>query len=332
MKKFVTFGETMVQYNAEYQGDYDPDGSHIDDVAGAESNVAVNLHKLLPDDIEPLWISRLGDDDAGRLIQNQLEGRTLVQAQRFAGEFTGVSYLNHCGDHHVKTYQRKGSAASRLNFSDVEPHLANRDLLHVTGITPILSESCNETMFAALEWSTINELPVCFDVNYREPLWSPKDARIVFDKMVESATIFKVGHDEAETVWSLGMTAEAYARRFYRGNVRLSVVTRASLGAVLFDGADIFDHPGYAVEVVDPVGAGDAFVAGFLAGIFKDYTIHECLALESDARQKLLARALDIANVCGALTCTRRGDTAAMPTMEQVDEFLDQHGARTTMV
>lgn len=332
MKKFVTFGETMVQYNAEYQGEYDPSGSHINDVAGAESNVAANLHKLLPDDIEPLWISRLGDDDAGRLIQDQLGGRTLIQAERFAGEFTGVSYLNHYGDDHVKTYQRQGSAASRLKFTDVEPHLLNRDLLHVTGITPVLSDSCNETIFAALDWSSNHELPVCFDVNYREPLWSPEDARIVFDRMVESATIFKVGHDEAETVWSLGMTAEEYARHFYRGNVRLSVVTRASLGAVLFDGVNIFDHPGYTVELVDPVGAGDAFVAGFLAGIFQNHTIQECLRLESDARQEVLARALDIANVCGALTCTRHGDTAAMPTMEQVDEFLDQHGARTTII
>ena len=329
MKKFVTFGETMVQYNAEYQGEYDPDGPHINDVAGAESNVAVNLHKLLPNDVEPLWISRLGDDDAGRLIQNELTGRTLVHAERFAGEFTGVSYLNHFADNHVKTYQRQGSAASRMNFALVEPHLANRDLLHVTGITPVLSESCSETMFAALQWASNHELPVCFDVNYREPLWSPDDARVVFDTMIDSATVFKVGHDEAETVWSLGMNAEEYARHFFRGNVRVSIVTRASQGAVVFDGVDILDHPGYAVEMVDPVGAGDAFVAGFLAGIFQRHTIHEFTALKFGARHDVLARSLDIANVCGALTCTRRGDTAAMPTMGQVDEFLEQKRAIT---
>jgi 2-dehydro-3-deoxygluconokinase len=329
MKRFVTFGETMMQYNAEYQGEYDPDGSHIADVAGAESNVAVNIHKLLPDEVDTLWISRLGDDDAGRRVQRQLKGRTTTQAERYTDEFTGVSYLNHFGDEHVKNYQRQGSAASKLRFSDIEPHLENRDLLHVTGITPVLSETCKDTIYSALEWSSNHNLPICFDVNYREPLWPPEEARLVFDRMVDDATVVKVGHDEAEKVWSLGLKAEEYARRFFRGNVRLSVVTRASQGALVFDGSYILDHPGYAVDIVDPVGAGDAFVAGFLSGILQSHTILEYLDLPTSTRLKVLSHALDIANVCGALTCTQHGDTAAMPTMERVDEFLDQHGSRT---
>ena len=331
MKQFVTFGETMVQYNAEYQGDYAPDGAHIKDVAGAESNVAVNLQRLIPKDVETQWISRLGEDEAGQLIQNELKGRTVVRAKRFAEEFTGVSYLTHHGDDHVKTYQRAGSAASKLSFADVSPYLPGSDLLHVTGITPALSEACNDTMNLALRWATANNIPVCFDANYREPLWLPEDARVVYDRMIDSATIFKVGHDEAETVWSLGLSAEEYARHFFRGNVRITVVTRASQGAIVFDGVDIFDHPGYPVEIVDPVGAGDAFVAGFLAGIFQLHTIQEFLSLEPENRHRILTHAMDVANVCGALTCTRHGDTAAMPTMEQVDGFLKRHGTRATM-
>ena len=332
MKKFVTFGETMVQYNADYQGDHVSGGSHIKDVAGAESNVAVNIRKLLPKEVECLWISRLGDDSAGKLVQTQLEGRTLVEAERFSGEFTGVSYLNHYGDDHVKTYQRAGSAASKLNFADISPHLPKSDLLHVTGITPVLSNACNETMVQALHWADANDLPVCFDANYREPLWPPVEARVVFELMIASATIFKVGHDEAEIVWSRGCSAEEYARYFYRGNVRISIVTRGSEGAVVFDGSRMFKHPGYSVEMVDPVGAGDAFVAGFLAGIFESHTLREFASLDSDNRQQVLTHALNIANVSGALTCTRHGDTAAMPTMEQVEEFLDQHGSRASMV
>ncbi len=331
MKKFVTFGETMVQYNAEYQGDHDPYGSHIEDVAGAESNVAVNLQRLLPDDVQTLWVSRLGDDDAGQLIQRELDGRTMAHAMRFRDEFTGVSYLNHYEDDHVKTYQRAGSAASKLSFADVLPHLSGRDLLHVTGITPILSEACSEAMTSALQWATDNGLPVCFDANYREPLWPPEDARKVFDRMIDSATIFKVGHDEAEIVWSLGHSAEEYARRFFRGNVRLSIVTRGSQGAIAFDGTNTFDHPGHTVEMVDPVGAGDAFVAGFLAGIFQSHTVLEFFSLKPDSRSEVLTRSLDIANVCGALTCTRHGDTAAMPTMKQVNEFLGQDRPKLAM-
>ena len=101
---------------------------------------------------------------------------------------------------------------------------------------------------------------------------------------------------------------------------------------MVFDGSRMFNHPGYSVEMVDPVGAGDAFVAGFLAGIFESHTLREFASLDFHNRQQVLTHALNIANVCGALTCTRHGDTAAMPTMEQVEEFLDQHGPRASVV
>ena len=68
MPNFVTFGETMVQYNAEYSGPYDPDGKHLADIAGAESNVAVNLKKVSAGKVNTTWISRLGDDESGKLV------------------------------------------------------------------------------------------------------------------------------------------------------------------------------------------------------------------------------------------------------------------------
>ena len=76
------------------------------------------------------------------------------------------------------------------------------------------------------------------------------------------------------------------------------------------------------MEVIDPVGAGDAFVAGFLAGILEQHTLREFLELDPESREGVLERSLETANVCGALTCTRRGDTAAMPTIAEVREFI----------
>ena len=95
------------------------------------------------------------------------------------------------------------------------------------------------------------------------------------------------------------------------------VVTQADAGAVANDGKPLVEHKGFRVEVVDPVGAGDAFVAGFLAGIFQGHTIKDFLKLEADERRPVIEQALAIPNACGALTCTRRGDTAAMPTMDE---------------
>ena len=136
-KKFVTFGETMGQYNAEFIGVYGAEGAYMLDCAGAESNVAVGLRKLGVPGVEAVWVSRLGEDEAGQFVVTELQDRITVRASKFAGEKTGISYLNHhAGGEHLKTYFRKGSAASRLAFADVEPHLRDADILHVTGITP----------------------------------------------------------------------------------------------------------------------------------------------------------------------------------------------------
>ena len=323
MKKFVTFGETMVQYNATYTGPFREDGTYLLDCAGAESNVTVDLKKLGLADVETVWISRVGDDEAGDFVLKELDGRTTVSARRLAGQKTGISHLNHLGGgESVKAYQRKGSAASRLTFAEVEPHLVDADVLHVTGITPALSDTCRDTIFAAMDYAQDHGIPVSFDLNYRPQLWEQAEARDVFEAMATCSSLFKLGHDEAETVWGKGWPAELYAEHFQRLSAGLVIVTRGNRGAVAFDGANLVDHRGYDVEVIDPVGAGDAFVAGFLGGVLRERTFAKFLQLDNSARRRVIEESLQIANVCGALTCTRHGDTSAMPTMAEVREFL----------
>ncbi len=323
MAKVVTFGETMVQYNAEFVGEYGAAGAYMPDCAGAESNMAADLMRLGTPGVEAVWVSRLGDDDAGRLVLAELSGRLTLRAETHAGEHTGISYLNHHADGaHVKTYFRAGSAASRLSFhDDVLPALQDADLLHVTGITPALSATCRQTTFDALEYAAANSIPVSFDLNYREQLWQPAEARDVFERIAREASIFKLGHDEAEVVWGKEWSAAEYARHFQRMSGGVVVVTRGTEGAVAFDGHSLVAHDGYAVDVVDPVGAGDAFVAGLLGSILERTDMRAFLAADTDERAATLAYALEIANACGALTCTRQGDTAAMPTADEARKF-----------
>ena len=314
----------MVQYNASYVGPYRDDGDYLEDCAGTESNVAADLTRLGIPGVETVWVSRLGDDPAGAFILDELAGRTTVFAPRCPGERTGLSYLNYLenGDP-TKSYRRKGSAASRLTFSDVLPHLAGCGLLHVTGITPALSDSCRTAVFEALRHAETVGIPVSLDLNYRSPLWGPDAARPVFEEMVRSSSFFKLGYDEAEAVWARGWSPETYARHFQRMSGGLVVVTLGSEGALAFDGHAVVSHGGFPVEVVDPVGAGDAFVAGLLGSILRRHSPSEFLRLEPDVRRPLMEQALEVANVCGALTCTRQGDTTAMPTMDGVAAFLE---------
>ena len=321
--KFVTFGETLVQHNADYLGPYDPDGSYSRHVAGAESNVAIDLHKLMPDEVRSVWISRLGADPDGDSIASALTGHIEVHAPQFTGEKTGIQLLNHLGGGEViRRYRRADSAASRLTADEVLPHLEGADLLHVTGITPALSDTCLDTTLTVMAAAQQMGIPVCMDVNYRDALWSPDEARAVCDRMREHATLFKVGHDEAETIWGGDMTPSDHARRFVVGVTQLAIVTTGDSGAVAYDGEQLVEHPGFTVEVVDPVGAGDAFVAGALAGIVQRGSMRDFLALPPDERAEVLHTALELGNACGALVCTRHGDTEAMPDMAQVRDFI----------
>ncbi|MDA1349883.1 MAG: sugar kinase [Chloroflexi bacterium] len=329
MPKLVTFGESLVLYNATFTGAYGEGDDYERYCGGAESNVAVDLMKLGVPGVDTLYVTRLGDDDEGEFIEGFLTGKTKAFAPRFPGEWTGICHLNRLenGDG-LKTYRREGSAASRLTFDDVRPHIDGASLLHVTGITPALSDTCRAAVLGALDHARAAGIATCVDVNYRPQLWSPDEARPVLEDMLRRSTIFKVGHDEAEDIWGLGLSAAAYAERFQALNGGIVVVTRGHDGALAFDGATLVEQPGYPITVVDPVGAGDAFIAGFLGGIFMEGDIAGLLALDAPSRARRLSASLRIANVCGALPCTRRGDTEAMPTLAEVEAFVRRQTAK----
>ena len=319
---FLTFGETLIQRNADYIGPYDADGGYTMHVAGAESNVALDLVRLLPERVRAVWVSRLGADPEGQMILDELSPRIAVVAPREVGRKTGIQLLNHLGGGRVsRRYRRAGSAASRLTALEVIPHLDGCDLLHVTGITPALSDVCRDTVMSVLREARERGVPVSVDVNYREALWSADAARDALDEMRPYATLFKVGRDEAETIWGGGLSASEWARKFQADGAEIAVVTDADSGAAVCDGGNLITHPGFAVEVVDPVGAGDAFVAGFLACVLESHTLAEVLAMDGEQRAEILRHALALANACGAMVCSEHGDTEPMPSMSEARAF-----------
>ena len=325
MVKVVTFGETMVLYNADYTGPYIDGMGYSTYSAGAESNFLVCLNKLGLEDVYTVWVSRLGNDEGADLILSDLRGKTHFSAPKYSGEKTGICYLHHLDDGtHVKTYDRKGSAASKLEYQDVLPYLEGCDLIHVTGITPALSDSCRDTVLEVLNHAGQFDILISFDVNFRNQLWEPCLAKPFFERVIRASKVLKIGHDEAEIVWGKRWTAIEYARYFQDLNDGIVIITVGSGGAVAFDGYSVKSQPGYTVNVVEPVGAGDAFMAGFLGSIFRDIQFRDFFNLEPQRRSHIINDALRIANVCGAFTCTKKGDTEGMPSMKEVEEYLDR--------
>ena len=323
MKKIVTFGETMVQYNAKYTGSLDKKNQHYEDCAGAESNFLVNLMTFGLDNIKCIWISRLGQDEAGQYISDTLSENINVIAKMYPNQKTGLSYLNHLSDgSHLKTYYRKGSPASKIQFTDIKPHLTEVEFLHVTGITPALSPTALTTTLHTLKYCKTQSIPICLDVNYREQLWDSDTARNVLEKMIPFATILKIGLDEANTIWKTQKTPTDHFTYFNQILNGLIIITNDSNGAFISDGSQIIQMEGFKVEVIDPVGAGDAFLAGFIGQLYRHTTIKKIFTLSKQQKTQLLKECLKIGNICGALTCTQYGDTQAMPNLKEIEKFL----------
>jgi 2-dehydro-3-deoxygluconokinase len=176
---------------------------------------------------------------------------------------TGVYFKDPRPERTVVYYYRAGSAASRLDASALDhPGLVGVSVLHVSGITPALSASCRDLIERALFERPLAGAEVSFDVNYRPSLWT-EDAGPVLQKLADAADTVFVGLDEAHNLW--GVSEPAAIRRLLPGP-RTVVIKDGSVGAtaVTRDGASVFE-PAVRVRVVEHVGAGDAFAAGYLS-------------------------------------------------------------------
>ena len=166
-------------------------------------------------------------------------------------------------------YYRRGLAGACLSPEHVRPDDVNRArILHLSGITPALSASARDAVFKALEVAQGADTRICVDVNYRSRLWSTAEARPVLTDMVARADVVLATADEVALLGGdpAASVAEAAARLAARGP-SLAVVKLGAQGAVASSHGEVVRVDPVPAEVVDPVGAGDAFAAGLLADL-----------------------------------------------------------------
>lgn len=228
------------------------------DIGGAESNVAIGLRRL---GRPTSWHSVLGDDAFGDYVHSRIadEGVSCV-VRRDPGRPTGLYVKELRGEATTVRYYRGGSAAARLVADDVHrlTELAPA-LVHTSGITPSLSPDNREMI--ELLWQTRPEgTALSFDVNFRPALHGADAAPVLLD-LANRADLVFCGEDEAAALW--GTTSPEQVREMLPGPATL-VVKQGAKGATAFgvDGRHVNAAP--RIEVVEPVGAGDAFAAGFL--------------------------------------------------------------------
>lgn len=233
---------------------------------GAESNVAMYLAGL-GHCVE--WVSRLGDDPLGRRVLGDVSsagvGTALVEIDALAP--TGVYFKDPAPDGTAVYYYRRGSAASAMSVKLLAPLLRRPPrLLHLSGITPALSEACGSMMSELLGGRYLEGVPVSFDVNFREGLWPRAAAAPRLAELAQHADIVFVGLDEARVLWGAGSPREV---RALLDRPSVVVVKDGPVGATAFHDGAIELVAALGVEVREPVGAGDAFAAGWLSGFLR---------------------------------------------------------------
>ncbi|MEV5834450.1 sugar kinase [Nocardia sp. NPDC052112] len=301
-RSVVTFGETMALFGAVGTGSLAHTPTAQLGMGGAESNVAIALRRL---GVEVSWFGRLGHDSMGDLIERQLRAEGITAGIiRDRDAATGLMVKERRTATTTRVwYYRTGSAGSRLSISDIPEHwLEEATLLHITGITPALSDSARETTLECVRRARALGVPVSFDLNYRGALWSPEQARPVYRQLIAMSDIVFAGADEAAI--AVGAAEPVGLIR------RLRTLGPAEVVIKLGDRGTIADIDGILhtvaaipVSVVDSVGAGDGFVAGYLA---------ERLAGKPSAER------LQTAVTVGAFACTVPGDWEGMPRRDEL--------------
>lgn len=310
MAEVLTFGEVMGTVRVGGKVGVSSDVSLS--IAGSEGNVAIGLSRL---GHFVRWAGCLGGDAVGDLVVRTLaaEQVDVTHVSRNDSRASGilVSQVSAYGGAKVD-YHRHASAGSRITSELVLGAFGSETrILHVTGITPALSSDAADAMREAMTYARERSIIVSFDVNYRSRLWSVQRARETLSPLLEFCDIVIGGVEEIlmlvpqEAEWRTG--AEALGAL----GVGEVVVKLGADGAAALVDEQWYESGAVPVPVRDPIGAGDAFVAGYLSGIMDGLPV---------------AGRLHRGNLVGACAVASYGDWEGLPTRDELAVFDGRSG------
>ncbi|MBB4662817.1 sugar kinase [Conexibacter arvalis] len=307
--EIVTFGEAMGLFLADAGTPLAHARRFTRTLAGAELNTAVALARL---GHAVAFAGRVGDDPFGDDVRATLraEGVDAGALRVDPSAPTGLLTRDQHGERRLRVvYHRAGAAGSRLTAGDLAAlPIEQARALHVTGITPALGPTARAATLAAVERARAAGVPVSFDPNFRARLWSAEEAAKVLRPLALAADLVLAGEEEA--CWLSGCDdAAAAATWFLRRGARAVAVKRGARGAWVADGERALAIAARPVALpVDPVGAGDAFDAGFLSAWLREQPLERCGA---------------VAAAVGAACVQSAGDLAGLPTGAELAALLD---------
>ena len=266
--------------------------------AGAEVNVAVAISRL---GLKSQYFSRFGNDQLGSVMLADIsaEGVDVSLAKR-VNSYTGAMVRNPGKSAPVElSYLRKGSAASTIEPADIlDTYISSTRWLHVTGITCAISHSGANTVKIALEKATVMNIKSSFDLNIRRKLWSEEDAKKVLAPLAKNVDLLIGGEDEYQAVFGAQEPKNVLAEANKRG-CKIAVMTKGDQKMRYSIDGNYAELTPPKVVAVDPVGSGDAFTGGVIAGLLSGMSAQQ---------------ALEQGSICGALVASMFGDWTGIPT------------------
>jgi len=299
----VALGEAMVEFN---QTSADA-RMYLQGFGGDTSNALI---AAVRQGAKGGYISKLGDDEFGRKLLRlwQDEKINIDGVTIDAGAPTGIYFVDHGTQGHTFSYLRVGSAASRMQPSDIPTPLIERaKFLHVSGISQAISASSTDTVFHAIRIARRAGVKVSYDPNLRLKLWPLDRARATILATIPLTDYFLPSLDDVRTVSELDDPV-AIVDWCHGQGARTVVLKLGRDGSLVSDGNQRTRIPAFPVDAVDATGAGDCFDGSFLAK----------LAAGADA-----VSAARWASAAAALTTTGYGAVAPLPTVEQVTRFME---------
>jgi len=325
MYDVVTFGEAMVRLSPPHFQRLEQTRSLDLNVGGAELNVAVGVTRF---GMKSTWVSKLPKNPLGYLIRDRAQefgvdcsyivwsdqGRAGIYFLEFGASPRASSVL----------YDRSGSSISMVKSGEIDwaKIFTGSTHFHVSGITPALSPSAAEVTAEALRAAKKVGCTVSYDLNYRKKLWTPPDAKRIQEPMMSDVDILITTEEDTNVVFGIKdkdyeTVAERLAQTFKFKIVAITLredlsVWKNNWTAIAYQDGRIIRDRKYEVEIVDRVGAGDSFTAGFLFGWLKE---------------KDVEKGLRYGNAFAALKHTFPGDFN-WSTQEEVEAQLKGAGLR----
>ena len=304
----ITIGDGMITFDPQSRGPLRFVNQFERKIGGAELNVILGCARL---GLKAGWISRLGKDEFGRHIVNTVrgEGIDISEVKMMEGYATSVNFkeVKESGAGRTFYYRQKSPTETLTPDLLPEDYIANTKILHVTGVFPAIQENNRAVILRALQLAQRHGVKVSFDPNIRLRLWSKEEARETILSYLPYVDYLLAGREEMELLFD---TAEEQAllQSLQSYSFQQVVMKDGDRGSYALVNGKWVHYPGFPVQkVVDTVGAGDGFDAGFLYGMIHQWPID---------------RTLEFANAIGAMVVQVHGDNEGLPYLEEVEGFL----------